>query len=426
MRRFWGVFFTRLLVVFCLPSLLGCFLFPVKTLYISSLTAEQGQKESYTIGPDGTISYEIEGLRVSVKHMTDQELNNMFPEESSQGEYSINPYTYGNYIDPAVGYVRNRFTVFRVAVQNRTFAKVELDPLKAVVKTDRGEVFHAYGISTGSAEQNFESYYRALRRPSGNEYYRFDMRMGIVRSNNYRVDEKIFKGEHYEGFIVFDPLDEAVKKAHLILKDFVLKFDAYDRPIQTTDLSFDFNRTITRQVLATTDERSTSDGLKGMTWVMLGPTQIMGNVADDVTRDESAINAVAKTNLDPLNRCFEEAFLKGDATEGEVTVTVTVHPNGVVTQAGIVTSTVGSGAVEECLVTRIKKWRFKPSSGPSSETTSRPEEVTERAGAEKGPASYGQEPALSQQVQAVPLSDVTVIYSFNFGAAAQSPEVYGR
>lgn len=428
MRRFWGVFLTRLLAVSCLSSLFGCFLFPVKTLFISSLTAEQGQKESYTIGPDGTISYEIEGLRVNVKYATDQELNNMFPEESGQGEYSINPYTYGSYIDPAVGYVRNRFTVFRVAVQNRTFAKVELDPLKAVVKTDRGEVFRAYGISTGSAEQNFESYYRALRRPSGNEYYRFDMRMGVVRSNNYRVDEKIFKGEHYEGFIVFDPLDEAVKQVHLILKDFVLKFDAYDRPIQTTDLPFDFNRTITRQVLAKVDERSTSDGSKGMTWVTLGPTQIMGNMADDATRDESAINAVAKTNLGPLNRCFEEAFLKGDATEGEVTVTVTVHPNGVVTQAGIVASTVGSGAVEECTVNRIKTWRFKPSAGPSSETTSKPEDVTEKAGAEKGPTSYGQEPARSQQgqVPAVPLSDVTVTYSFNFGAAAQPSETYGK
>jgi TonB family protein len=426
MRRLFRIFATLLLFT------AGCFLFPTKTLYISSLVAEPGQKDSYTIGTDGTISYEIEGIRVNVKYMTDQELNNMFPEESGQGEYSINPYTYGNYIDPAVGYVRNRFTVFRVAIQNRTFAKVELDPLKAILGTDRGEVFHSYGISTGSAEQNFESYYRSLRRPSGNEYYRFDMRMGIVRSNNYRVDEKIFKGEHYEGLIVFDPLAEEVKKVHLTLKDFVLKFDAYDRPIQTVDLRFDFDRNVTRQVLAQANERSTSDGSGDMTWVTLGSsTQIMGNIADDATRDESAINAIAKTNLGSLNRCFEEAFLKGDATEGEVTVSVTIHSSGVVIQAGVVASTVGSGAVEECIIERMKKWRFKPSSGVSAETTTTSDEATGKAGAEKGTASYGQESIRPQQVQpqiqVAPPADVIATYSFNFGAAAQpSSESYGK
>ena len=61
----------------------------------------------------------------------------MFPTESSQGEYSINPYTFGDYVDPTVGYVRNRFTVFEIEVHNRAFAKVELNPLKAVLLTDR-------------------------------------------------------------------------------------------------------------------------------------------------------------------------------------------------------------------------------------------------------------------------------------------------
>ena len=142
--------------------------------------------------------------------MQDAELNAIFPEESTRGQFSTNPYTYGDWIDPLVGHTPKRFTVFRVTVTNDIYAKVLLDPIKAVLYTDQGEVLHAYGLPSVSPHNSFERYYRAIRGQSGNEFYRFDLRMGNVRSTAYLEDVRVFKGESYSGLLAFDPLNEEV------------------------------------------------------------------------------------------------------------------------------------------------------------------------------------------------------------------------
>jgi hypothetical protein len=181
--------------------------------------------------------------------MTDEALNAMFPEDSQKGYFSTNPYTYGNRIDPVLGYTPNRFTVFRVTVINDTYAKVFLDPLKALLSTDRGEVLHGYGIPSSSPHESFERYYRAIRGQSGNEFYRFDLRMGNVRSSAYIEGHRVFKGESYAGLLTFDSLDEDVTHVRLVLKDFVLKFDVSDRPLEAMDIPFEFDRTIQKTVV---------------------------------------------------------------------------------------------------------------------------------------------------------------------------------
>ena len=220
----------------------GCFLFPAQMAYISILTPGIPEdSELYTVQPDGTVSYDLEGSRIDIRYMTDEELNALFPEESSRGKYSINPYTYGSWVDPDLGYIPNRFTVFKVTVYNYTFAKVSLDPLRAVILTDKGDRFYGYGIEGPVPYESFEKYYMPLRRQSGNDYYRYDMRLGTVRSHNYARNQLIFKGENYSGFIAFEPLDEEVSKARLILRDFVTKFDEFGAPLEERDVIFDFD-----------------------------------------------------------------------------------------------------------------------------------------------------------------------------------------
>jgi len=212
----------------------------------------------YTVDENGVVTYSVEGLRMKVEYMTDDALNAMFPEDSNRGRFSTNPYTYGNWVDPVLGYTPNRFTVFRVTVINDTYAKVLLDPLKALLYTDRGEIFHAYGIPSSSPYESFERYYRATRGQSGNEFYRFDLRMGNVRSSAYLEDQKVFKGESYGGLIAFDPLDKEVRRVRVVLKEVVLKFDAFDRPLETMDVPFEFNRTVEQYVLKPHQEGETS------------------------------------------------------------------------------------------------------------------------------------------------------------------------
>ena len=388
----------------------GCLLYPPRVDRTAHLIPKEGQGGGYTVEEDGTLSHTLEGLRIDVQYMTDKELNALFPEESSQGKYSINPYTYGDYVFPDLGYVPNRFTVFQIAVNNYTYAKVELNPLGAVLVTDRGETLHAYGISSGSAERNFESYYRALRGPSGNEYYRFDMRMGIVRSNNYGIDEKVFKGENYSGFIVFDPLDDEVETVELMLRRFVLKFDAFDRPIEEMDIPFAFDRKIAERVIASEEIQAQAAEASLTRTELASASEVIGNISGDATREQQTIDIFVRRKLSVLNGCFEKAFETGAATEGEVKVRFTIRPNGTVIEPRIVGSTVGSADVDKCVVDQVKGWRFEGSRPPA-------EEVAETTKGGRAEESAGGALVQQPRQQTRPAVDVYVTCALRFEEA---------
>jgi TonB family protein len=359
-----------LLAVGC--SSVNNFIFPPRFERISLLHPQAGHGERYTESADGAISYELEGLRIEVEHMSDPELNKLFPQESSQGKYSINPYTYGDYVDPAVGYVHNRLTVFRVTVHNTSFAKVQLQPLRSLLTTEReGEVLRPYGVQVGAAPQTFEAYYRALQGPSGNEDYRFNMRMGIVRTNNYTIDENVFKGEDYGGYIAFAPLDDEVEEVRLLLQDFILKFNAFDKPLEIIDVEFRFDRTIDQR---RAEGESSIAELHETTRASLGAaTRVVGNVTGDVTRDVTAVEGQVRGRLGAINRCFAREFDAGRASEGEITAQFVILPDGTVQSAKTLRSTVVSDAVGECIVDLIRRWRFRPSTGLASQEEEAPD-----------------------------------------------------
>jgi hypothetical protein len=199
------------------------------------------QDERYTIEEDGFVAYDLGGLKISVKAMDDEGLNKLFPEISYKKEASTNPYTYGDLRDPELGYTPNRFTVFIVKVNNRTFPKVNLDPRKALLTSNRGDQLESYGRDAkDEAAHNFEDYYLRIRGASGVDKARFEERMGIVRQTLF-TDGQIFKGDSKEGMLVFDPLHPAVKTLELTLVDFVLEYDANNWPSKTQDFVFKFN-----------------------------------------------------------------------------------------------------------------------------------------------------------------------------------------
>ncbi|MXW77709.1 MAG: hypothetical protein F4Z57_01725, partial [Gemmatimonadetes bacterium] len=49
------------------------------------------------IQDDGLITYSFERLEIGLRPMTDAELNRKFPQQSTQGPVSTNPYTFGNW-----------------------------------------------------------------------------------------------------------------------------------------------------------------------------------------------------------------------------------------------------------------------------------------------------------------------------------------
>ncbi len=249
----------KYLCVLCVVWFSGCqsVFNPSLSIYHSDLyAAEKGldtsselilaarQNGSYTSDDAASITFAMEGLRIKVEPLSDDQLNALFPQDSSRGRFSTNPYTYGDWIDPLKGYRPKRFTVFRVTVVNDIYAKVLLDPIKSYLLTDQGEKLYAFGIPASAPYESFEQYYRGLRGQSGNEFYRFDLRMGNVRSSAYLEDQLVFKGESYSGLIAFRPLQDKVESVEMVLRDFIFKFDASGQPLESLDVALSFEHTV--------------------------------------------------------------------------------------------------------------------------------------------------------------------------------------
>lgn len=394
-------------------GLAGCFLFPQAVHYQSLLVpaAQEAGADSgeYAVLESGAISYELSGLRLEVKPLTDGELNALLPDESQKGRYSTNPYTYGNWVDPRLGHTPNRFAVFEVKIYNRTFPKVMMNPLEATLQTDRGQFLRAYGISSASAQDNFENYYRSRRGQSGNEFYRFELRMGIVRSHNYEQDQPIFKGENYGGFIVFDPVHPETRQAALTLNNFVLRFGAFDRPVESRNLRFAFSHQLERRLVQ--QDTSGGAGAERLLVAEEGPSRLLGNLPGDRTRNPSAIQAVVRQRLGAINRCFAAEFDKGEASQGRVVVSFVVEVGGAVSAARIDESTVGSEAVEQCMEREILGWAFRPIDLQSRQTGTA---GSGGAAAETGGAAAGSRPSAAAEQAPLPVS-VTYPFIFSVG-----------
>jgi len=207
---------------------------------------------SYHIGKDSmSIVYDRGTFKVEIKYMSDYQLNNFeFPEESKGGIYSTNPYTYGDWVDPELGYTPNRFTVFKVSIYNYASPKINFDPENAVLLSDRGDRFIAYGLDAKTSKfHSIEEYYRARKGSTGIDEDVFEARMGIARRTMLTYGRPLYKGDSREGLIVFDPLSEGVGKIKVVFKNFIVGYDENNVPSDFIDISFYFKRVpVTRKV----------------------------------------------------------------------------------------------------------------------------------------------------------------------------------
>lgn len=192
---------------------------------------------AYQLDPadDGAV-FVKEGLRLKVRHLGDRELNAQYPDAS-------NPFTYRGEVDPKLGHVPPRFTVFQLSLNNPTFDKVLLQPQEAILKTDRGKIMRPYQLTRAEARgdvRNFETYWLSRGVQSGNMQKLYLERMGVLRGALYHRDSLVFKGNSYRGLLVFDPLVADERQVTLQIDGFVLDFGIYDTPENQVDLAFTF------------------------------------------------------------------------------------------------------------------------------------------------------------------------------------------
>lgn len=221
-----------------LAALSACIsLSPITAMRVVDLTPVEIDGDGYQVDLiDTSIVYVREGLRVRAEHLSDAEIEAELPGPD-------NPYTYRGAVDPGLGHVPVRFTVFQMTVNNPTFDKVLLPPEKVTLVTDRGRVMHPYELTRAESDgspRNFETYWLSQGVQSGNDQKLYLERMGLIRGTVYHRGSYVFKGNSYTGKVVFDALPPGTRSATLRVQDFVLEFGLYDIPERLMDLEFDF------------------------------------------------------------------------------------------------------------------------------------------------------------------------------------------
>ncbi len=203
-----------------------------------------GEGTSMKILDDGTVTFVQNRLEVSVRPMTDEEINRQYPAQSSDAsgpsdELPSNPFTYGNWIDARTGKSPQRLSIFKINVKNYEYPKVKLDPLMVTIESSNGRSYYPWG------DYDVEEYFRRFPLAfNGLGYLRFDERRDLYTQAKYPDDEFCFSGQEVEGYVIFSKIHNDVEEIAVEMPQFGLRYNYRNEPIETMDLSFRFKREV--------------------------------------------------------------------------------------------------------------------------------------------------------------------------------------
>ncbi|MGE6761856.1 TonB family protein [Corallococcus interemptor] len=96
---------------------------------------------------------------------------------------------------------------------------------------------------------------------------------------------------------------------------------------------------------------------KSVTKVIPGKTTVIGGLDKDV------IAKVIRRHQNEIKYCYESELNKNPALAGKVAVAFTIDPAGAVADASVSESTLGSTPAEQCMISRIRRWKFPEPKG---------------------------------------------------------------
>jgi hypothetical protein len=80
--------------------------------------------------------------------------------------------------------------------------------------------------------------------------------------------------------------------------------------------------------------------------------------------DIAATRAAARSQLGPIQQCYERARMDDASLKGNVTAQITVAADGSIANVRIVSTTLSSPPTERCITAEIARWQLpKPSGG---------------------------------------------------------------
>ena len=237
--------YQKISILAAVALLLGCGHYLIPGRFQPLEVAQQQtdiQGSSMKILDDGTVTFVQNRLEVSVRPMTDEEINRQFPAESTNAsgpadELPSNPFTYGNWIDPRTGKAPQRLSIFKITVKNYEYPKVKFDPLMVTVESANGRIYYPWG------GYDVEEYFRRFPLAfNGLGWVRYDARKDLYSNAKYPDDEFCFSGQEVSGYVVFSKIHDDVAEIAVEIPEFGLRYNFRNEPIETIDLSFRFKR----------------------------------------------------------------------------------------------------------------------------------------------------------------------------------------
>ncbi len=202
--------------------------------------AETEQAQGSSVEDDGTVTFYQGRLEVSLRPVSDEELNRQFASYSAAGAHSTNPYTYGNSKVGWFGATPRRFTVFMLSIKNYQFPKVQLGG-DIVLTAQNGRKYYAL------TKEQLDVYYRAYAIAyAGIEYNEYQNRRDLLSRTTYPRTEPVFSGQEAQGYILFEPLADDVHDITVRIEDLITRFDYSGNPVESVSASYRFRRDIGR------------------------------------------------------------------------------------------------------------------------------------------------------------------------------------
>jgi TonB family protein len=105
---------------------------------------------------------------------------------------------------------------------------------------------------------------------------------------------------------------------------------------------------------------SSSIGRKGTIKLAVQSGQVRGRGSKSANRSQDAISKVINSHNDAIEACYKAEQRLNPNLQGDVTIEFTISYNGRVVNPRIQNSTLRNRNVEQCILKKLRLWRFSP------------------------------------------------------------------
>jgi len=145
-----------------------------------------------------------------------------------------------------------------------------------------------------------------------------------------------------------------------VLNDVVYRFDAFNRPSDVVNVTFNFERKIDR-VEVTREMRQRELESEKVKITLPGPRQLINNRINDNARNDRAIDRALGANVDAMDICFIERYRRNEVEPGNLVLSFTIEPDGTVSSQNVVEVTgINSEDFMNCILDVVRRIKFEP------------------------------------------------------------------